>query len=1413
MRRKVSLAVGGLVVAMAGLASAQSTQIKPRVMLMVDTSGSMNFHLNDGNSTGGDGSDLFSSNATYVGAGGTFLRSQAATPGYSLYEGFETSGTKTCNPQTGPFDGVNSRMFAAKSAISDVINGSGDIDWGLMRYNGSYCSFSTTFTVTTCKNSTCTGSATCSSNNNTNGFCQCTNDGQCAQGEFCLNPTGGTLAGRCGKDANLCNVSNNLYTGMTDTRSKTACSNKAGDGSSAANGAIPQTYTGGCGTSPGAGNAVCQTPHNCNTNADCGAGGNCLDSGLGVKWCACGTAPGGGTCNAPWSTCGGNNWCLYANNCVGTDGGFVLIDPNAAGFSSNQVLPWINGAEIYTDNGGTGTIDSRITDPELHANGGTPLAGAARAATQWYANIRDGLNGEAADAKIACRPYVLIQLTDGEDSCDSSTGNGPIAAAAGFVGATKPGAKNPNKVYVIGLATTAADVTELNNIAQAGGTGAARFATSKQDIEAALADIVASSVLVEKCNGIDDNCNGQCDENFPGVSVAAGVQTCSGNSQCGAGQTCNGASHCTCTTDTGCVSGYVCSGGVCATCTNPHAASTCDNGQLGQCFATGNFVCSADQLSQVCSTPVCTAKNGATVSSPAAGKMRLSNTSGVVAGNVGQIMFVSGSTKVANNGGFLISAVPNATTVDLTNAGVVVPDASSVTYAIPSTQGKGTTTAAGGNVTITVTSGSTTGLSPGATIFVLGGATAGDNGQFTISNVTATTITYGNAAGVSADTVTWAIDICKGVETCNGLDDDCDGIIDNCGGSTPGSCCTSNCPACAKAPFIETCNNCDDDCDGIIDNHLVDTGLSCGNNVGDCAGGTTQCCSNDPNASACMLDRVNDKIWCKSGNPPYPTATDLCDGTDDNCNGVANDEPPLSCFTDGTNTLPMGKDGVGVCHHGIEQCQTLPLCGTTLPPGCIPGACPGLAGRQDLPQPDAGLRLVPGPDRADARVLRRSRQRLQRLHRRQSAGRVDRHRLLLDRQPRRLRQHRHRHALQARHLEVRAAGRRLHRRHQDLRRLGRQVDRDLQHGRRRLQRPRRRRPRRRRAVHRPGHLHARHLQGGRAVRGQQHAAAVRADRRPGHGDVQRPRRQLQRPDRRQQPAERGQPAARRRRALHGADAAAGQAAVQGGRDRLRRRRHRLPGRRRPDAQPVQRHLQRLHRQREHQRQLPHGLPVLPGQLRRAVRPGRVPLPGRLRVQHEHHRVRRHVGSRRLLRARRLRADQLPGWLQLPARRQRHGRLRRSLPERDLPADLHLQARRVRRRLVPHAGLPRRSGLRRAAGQLVRLPARSVRRRHLRHRPVLPERHLRRHLRRPLPQEPVLLGRYLRARSVRVDPVRRGPGLPDPERRPGLRREPVPVRLQHRPGLLRRPVRRRRVREPALPRRHALLAHARLRGDV
>src|SRR5205823_1867941 len=49
-----------------------------------------------------------------------------------------------------------------------------------------------------------------------------------------------------------------------------------------------------------------------------------------------------------------------------------------------------------------------------------------------------------------------------------------------------------------------------------------------------------------------------------------------------------------------------------ASCNNPRAAKTCDNGQLAgtHCYATGVFVCSVDQLSEVCSAQTC-AQNAA----------------------------------------------------------------------------------------------------------------------------------------------------------------------------------------------------------------------------------------------------------------------------------------------------------------------------------------------------------------------------------------------------------------------------------------------------------------------------------------------------------------------------------------------------------------------------------------------------------------------------------------------------------------------------------------------------------------------------------------------------------------------------------------------------------------------------------
>src|SRR5262245_48085727 len=101
---------------------------------MVDTSGSMVDHLADNNVAFGDGSNGYK---------------DASITESSYYQGVQ-QGSVTCNaagqcnltgvcPAAGPFDGINSRMFAAKQAITNVLNGSGDIDWGLMRYSGTTC--------------------------------------------------------------------------------------------------------------------------------------------------------------------------------------------------------------------------------------------------------------------------------------------------------------------------------------------------------------------------------------------------------------------------------------------------------------------------------------------------------------------------------------------------------------------------------------------------------------------------------------------------------------------------------------------------------------------------------------------------------------------------------------------------------------------------------------------------------------------------------------------------------------------------------------------------------------------------------------------------------------------------------------------------------------------------------------------------------------------------------------------------------------------------------------------------------------------------------------------------------------------------------------------------------------------------
>jgi hypothetical protein len=141
-------------------------------------------------------------------------------------------------------------------------------------------------------------------------------------------------------------------------------------------------------------------------------------------------------------------------------------------------------------------------------------------------------------------------------------------------------------------------------------------------------------------------------------------------------------------------------------------------------------------------------------------------------------------------------------------------------------------------------------------------------------------------------------------EACNGLDDDCDGVIDNGEPGGGASCtvpgqqglcshgvtiCTPTGPACQQTvqPAAETCDGLDNDCDGQTDEGLGV--LSCG--LGQCAMTVPACVAGTPGV-------------CVPGQP----ATEVCDGLDNDCDG-ATDEG-----------LGSSTCGVGACRLTVDNC-------------------------------------------------------------------------------------------------------------------------------------------------------------------------------------------------------------------------------------------------------------------------------------------------------------------------------------------------------------------------------------------------------------------------------------------------------------------------------------------------------------
>jgi len=194
------------------------------------------------------------------------------------------------------------------------------------------------------------------------------------------------------------------------------------------------------------------------------------------------------------------------------------------------------------------------------------------------------------------------------------------------------------------------------------------------------------------------------------------------------------------------------------------------------------------------------------------------------------------------------------------------------------------------------------------------------NGMCTIASCQAG---FHNNNGVTADGCEYGPCFTAGAEVCNGLDDDCNGSVDDALTPPPGLCktagaCAGSFAMCtgsggwkcvypsgqvsvdASGNIIpETkCDGIDNDCDGIVDNNQPNKGVACADSgVGACQGtGSFQC---DP-------ANLNGPAVCTITSPGAAPSAEKCDGKDNDCDGVVDNTSGANRVIDAMTHVTSG---------------------------------------------------------------------------------------------------------------------------------------------------------------------------------------------------------------------------------------------------------------------------------------------------------------------------------------------------------------------------------------------------------------------------------------------------------------------------------------------------------------------------